>query len=98
MSYKVKDIPIMERPRERLKVYGASNLSDSEILSIIIGSGTKDKNVKDISIEILKQYKLTDLKNISINNLINIDGIGQVKAMEILQNRYGKILNIYFMD
>lgn len=84
MSYKVKDIPLMERPRERLKVYGAKNLSDSEILSILIGTGKKNKNVKDISLDILKRYSLDDLKDISINNLTKIDGIGEVKAISII--------------
>ena len=84
MSYKVKDIPIMERPRERLKNLGASYLSDSEILSIILKNGTKKKNVKDIALDILKQYQLSDLKNISINSLEKIEGIGEVKAIELL--------------
>ena len=84
MSYKVKDIPLMERPRERLKVYGSKNLSDSEILSILIGTGKKNKNVKDISLDILNKYSLNDLKDISINNLTKIDGIGEVKAISII--------------
>ena len=44
-NYKIKDLPITSRPRERLKEVGVSNLSDVELLSIILKSGTKKKNV-----------------------------------------------------
>ena len=43
MSYKIKEIPISERPRERLKQMGKENLSDKELLAIILKTGTKDK-------------------------------------------------------
>ena len=84
MSYKIKEIPKNERPRERLKQIGKENLSDRELLAIILKTGTKDKNVTDLAIDILNKYSLSDLKNISLNNLINIKGIGEVKAIEIL--------------
>lgn len=84
MSYKIKEVPKSERPRERLKEVGSKNLSDSELLSIILKTGTYNKSVSDLSLDILKNYSLTDLKDISINNLTNIKGIGEVKAMELL--------------
>ena len=83
-NYKIKDIPISERPRERLKEVGVDNLTNIELLSIILKNGTKDKNVNDLSIEILNNYSLEDLKDISIKNLTNIKGIGEVKAIELL--------------
>ena len=81
--YRIKDIPNSERPREKLKEYGRSNLSDSEIISIILKTGTKNKNVTDLATEILKKYSLTELKDISIKELIQIKGIGEVKALEL---------------
>lgn len=83
-NYKIKDIPLNERPRERLKEVGQSNLTNIELLSIILKSGTKEKNVKDLSIELLKKYNLLELKDISINDLISIKGIGETKAIELI--------------
>ena len=82
--YKIKELPTNERPRERLKSVGVNNLTDKEILSIILKTGTKDKNVNELSLDILNKYKLTDLKNITIKELTNIKGIGEVKAIELL--------------
>ena len=82
--YKIKEIPKKERPRERLKEVGVENLSDKELISIILKTGTKEKNVSDLALELLNKYSLSDLKNITINNLIKIKGIGEVKAIELI--------------
>ena len=84
MSYKIKELPISERPRERLKDVGIQNLTDKEIISIILKTGTKEKNVKELSLEILKKYELQELKNITKEDLMKIKGIGEVKAIELL--------------
>ena len=82
--YKIKDLPINERPRERLLNVGVNNLSDKEILSIILKTGTKGKNVEELAIELLNNYSLLDLKNITINDLLKIKGIGKTKAIELI--------------
>ncbi len=82
--YKIKELPETERPRERLKEVGPNYLSDKEILAIILKTGTKDKNVMDLSLEILKQFNLTEFKDFTINKLTTIKGIGEVKAIELL--------------
>lgn len=84
MSYKIKEIPLNERPRERLKQQGAAYLSDAELLAIILKNGTKSKNVKEISIDLLKEYEISDFKDISLNKLVMVKGIGEVKAIELL--------------
>ena len=84
MNYRIKEIPIKERPRERLKEVGPENLSDKELLSIILKTGTKEKNVTELSLELLKKYPLESFNDISYQSLINIKGIGEVKALEIL--------------
>ena len=84
--YKIKDIPIEERPRERLKSVGPNNLTDKELLSIIIKTGTKNKNASDIALDILKKYSLQDLQEITISELTKITGIGEVKALEIISS------------
>ena len=96
-----KHLPEEERPRERLKLVGPKNLSDKELLSIILKTGTKEKNVQDLSIELLKKYKLEELKNIEINDLKSIKGIGEVKAIELIASiELGKriFLGTYSMD
>lgn len=82
--YRIKEIPKEERPRERLKEVGVEQLTNVEILSIILKTGTKNKNVKDLAIDILNHYDLNKLKDISINDLMKIKGIGEVKAVELL--------------
>lgn len=82
---KIKDIPINERPREKLLEYGSSNLSNDELLAIILKQGTKNKSVKEIGIDILKSVKdVNDLKNITFNQLISINGIGEAQALTLL--------------
>lgn len=81
----IKDIPIKERPRERLVRYGAKNLSNEELISIILKTGTKEVSVKDLSNSILSKYNdISNLKDLEINSLINIKGIGKVKAIELI--------------
>ncbi len=82
--YKIKELPESERPRERLKKVGPSNLTDKELLAIILKTGTKDKNVEELSLEILKNNSLLDLKDISIKDLMRVKGVGEVKAIELI--------------
>ena len=85
MNTLIKDIPILDRPRERFIKYGVINLSNEELLSIVLKTGYKGYSVKDISNNILKEIKdITDLKELTINKLIRINGIGEVKAITLL--------------
>ncbi|MCI8347803.1 MAG: DNA repair protein RadC [Bacilli bacterium] len=85
MNYRMKEIPKEERPRERLIKEGVDKLSNEELISIILKTGTKDKNVKNISIEILQMAQnITDLKNITVPALKTIKGVGEVKAIELI--------------
>lgn len=81
----IKDIPILDRPRERFIKYGVINLSNEELISIVLKTGFKGYSVKDLSNNILKEIKdITDLKDFSINKLTSINGIGEVKAITLL--------------
>lgn len=81
----IKDIPISERPRERLVRYGVKNLSNEELISIILKTGTKEISVKQLSTRILSKYNdISNLKDLEINTLMNIKGIGKVKAIELI--------------
>ena len=64
-SYKIKELPITERPRERLKQVGVTNLTDKELLAIILKTGTKKKNVSELALDILTNYSLQQLKEIT---------------------------------
>ena len=83
----IKNIPESERPRERAIKYGVESLSNEELLSIILKTGTKNCSVKNLSSLILSNIKdIKDLKNITINFLTKINGIGKVKAIELLSS------------
>ena len=82
---KVKDIIESERPRERLLNNGVDSLSNEDLLAILIKTGTYQKSVKDISLELIKKYgDFSNLKNITIESLKEIKGIGKVKAIELI--------------
>ncbi|MCL2792276.1 MAG: DNA repair protein RadC [Spirochaetaceae bacterium] len=79
---KIKDLPKESRPREKLLVFGAQNLSDRELISIILGNGVKGKNLLTLSEEVLNQL---DFLNYKINEtlLMNITGLGRAKIAAI---------------
>ena len=82
---KIKDIPKEERPREKLIKYGKENLSDAELLAIILKTGTKNCSVNDLAINVIKHIGgIENLKEVSFNVLNNIKGIGPAKATELL--------------
>jgi len=90
MNIKMKELPISERPYEKLKMYGAQNLSNSELLAIIIKTGTKEYTALDLANKVLKlnenseKEDLSFLQDISITEFMKIKGIGKVKAVQLL--------------
>ena len=89
MAIKIKDLPTAERPYEKLELYGEKTLSNAELLAIIIKTGTKNNTSVDIARKILKinqnskEDELNFLKNISIEEFMQINGIGKVKAIQL---------------
>src|SRR3990167_7432498 len=81
---KIKDIYVGDRPRERLIKFGAARLKDSELLAIILGSGTKDKNVIELSESVLKDFPVKRLTGVSVEDLLKFKGVGFVNATKIL--------------
>lgn len=85
MTVRIKDIPKSERPIERLIEYGGEVLSNAELLTILIKSGTKQKSAKELAEEVLKQVDdIHKLKNLNFEQLKKIKGIGSKKAATIL--------------
>jgi DNA repair protein RadC len=78
----IADLPMDDRPRERMLKHGASTLSDAELLAIILGSGTTGKNVLELSRQALMGGK-TALARRGMKELLIIRGMGPVKAMRI---------------
>lgn len=85
---RIKDLPESERPYEKLLKSGANVLSDAELLAVIIKSGTSKYQSVEIARQILNlnEYErgLTGLYNLTIEQLKSIDGIGKVKAIQIM--------------
>ena len=86
---KIKDLPETERPYERLEIYGEKSLSNAELLAIIIKTGTKEKTSIEIANQILNLNKNQDngdlnfLREMSLEELAKIKGIGRVKAIQL---------------
>ena len=95
MNVLIKDIPLNERPRERLINKGVEYLSNEDLLAILLKTGTKENSVKVLANNILKQLDdINNLKEINLENLIKIKGIGKAKACELLAAiELGKRLN-----
>ncbi len=105
----IRDIPVGDRPYERCEKYGPSVLSDTELLSVLLRNGTGNRGVGQIAGEIIKlcgdDNPLGRLADLSGEELRKIDGIGKVKAIELLclcelskrmwrQSRFGQRVRI----
>lgn len=88
MSIKMKELPESEKPYEKMEIYGAKRLSNSELLAIIIKTGTKNESALILAQKILKlsgkKENLSALGELTIEELEKINGIGRVKAIQIL--------------
>ena len=78
-------MPIDELPREKALKYGFNSLSDAELLAILLRTGSKKLNVKQLALQILKEMNdLKGIQNSRISKLASIKGVGEVKAITIL--------------
>ncbi|MDH4068671.1 MAG: DNA repair protein RadC [Dehalococcoidia bacterium] len=83
-SFTVRDLPLSERPRERLLKLGSEAVSAQEILAIILGRGIKGESVMAISQKLLSRFgNLKDIVNASVEELTQTKGIGPAKAAQI---------------
>ena len=84
---KIKELPLSERPYEKLVNYGAENLSNAELLAIIIKTGTKERTSVSIAQEILNLNGDVDnlrfLQDVSLEEFMRIKGVGEVKAIQL---------------
>lgn len=81
---KIRNLPYFERPREKLIKRGAEALSLAELLAVILGTGTKNKSVIELSYEILTHFgSLNAIAEASIPELVSIHGLGTAKAVQL---------------
>ena len=87
MPIKVKELPLSERPYEKLQMYGPEKLSNAELLAIIIKNGTKDESSITLAQKILnfkgETNNLKFLQGVSIEEFMSLKGIGKVKAIQL---------------
>ncbi len=82
---KIKDLPKIERPREKLLKYGADKLSDTELLAILLRTGTKGKSAIEMAEEILRSASGTfkGLAGKDIDEITKIPGVKNAKVITI---------------
>ena len=85
MNLKIKEIPQDERPRERLLCYGVEQLSNEELLAILLKTGTRDMSAKVLASYLLKEIgNISELQHTSYQVLAQMKGIGRAKACTLL--------------
>lgn len=85
MNVLLKDLPKSDLPRERLVKYGVSALSNEELITILLRTGTKNVSAKTLASNVLAYTKdISDLKNITLRELNKIKGMGTAKSTNIL--------------
>ncbi len=88
MSMKIKELPELERPYEKLETYGEKALSDAELLAIIIKTGTREETAVQLAQKLLSLNNTTEenlnyLNTLTIQELMEQKGIGKVKAIQL---------------
>src|SRR5690606_24787574 len=84
-NVRIREIPSSERPRERLRDFGASALSNAELLAIILRTGSGDLNVINLATSLLAKHGgLGGLASLSFADLKKERGLGEAKAAELL--------------
>ena len=87
MTVMVRDLPAEERPREKLIQRGAASLSDTELLAILLRTGTSSVSVLHLAEEVLAKYQdkgLVAIMNISPQEIASVHGVGLAKAATIV--------------
>lgn len=87
MAVMVRDLPEEERPREKLIRRGAAALSDTELLAILLRTGTSSVSVLHLAEEVLAKYQdkgLLAIMNVSPQEVASIHGVGLAKAAAIV--------------
>ncbi|MCC7035111.1 MAG: DNA repair protein RadC [Acidobacteria bacterium] len=81
----MKELPIVDRPREKLTRAGAWALGDNEVLALVLGSGTRRRGALTVAQDVLAVAGGADgLPRLSLDELQRIDGVGEARAARVL--------------
>ena len=82
----IRELPAVERPREKLFGHGCKHLSNTELIALLIGSGSREASAITLAGRVLAmtEHGLTTLKGASPEELLSIKGIGEASASRIL--------------
>ncbi len=84
LGYRIEDIELSQRPRERLEKYGAEVLTNAELLAILIRVGKKGSNAIQVGQKLLGDFNgLKGLKQAKLLQLCEVEGVGKAKAAQI---------------
>lgn len=84
MQKSITNWPLKDRPREKLSQLGADKLSSSELLAILISTGTAKQSALDLAMALLRKFHtLENLSQASIEELQELDGIGPAKSITL---------------
>lgn len=81
---KLKEVPKVDRPREKLEKYGVGKLSNSELLAILLRTGGKGKNVMEVAEGLLKKFSGVGLSEATVEELMKTFALGRAKGSEIV--------------
>lgn len=81
---RIKDISKDQRPRERLKSKGVQNLSDADLLALLLDAGTRGESAIDLGNRLISKNGIEKLNSLSLNELIQIKGVGIAKASRLI--------------
>ncbi len=79
----IADLPLDERPRERMLMHGAETLSDAELIAVILGSGVRGKNAIQLARELLDDG-FASLARCDAEQLAKRNGVGEAKATRVV--------------
>ncbi|QPM67761.1 RadC family protein [Atribacter laminatus] len=80
---KIKELPDFDRPREKLEKLGPKALSNLELIAVLLGKGTRAKDVYQLSKEVLECVE-NDFEKLNFTTLMRINGLGKTHACQIL--------------
>ncbi|MBM3862290.1 MAG: JAB domain-containing protein [Verrucomicrobia bacterium] len=82
--YMIRDMPVSDRPRERLARLGPDALADAELIAILLRTGTKGMSAVQVGQELIKQFRTLDaLARASWEEIAKVKGVGQTKAIQL---------------
>jgi DNA repair protein RadC len=81
----IRELPLTERPRERLRLYGVSNLSNAELLAILMRTGSEGESVLNLASRVIAKFQgLPGLARVGFNELCAFHGVSEAKACQVL--------------